>query len=113
MLVACGGGEDEPARHEVPDLIQITEPSPGFSTTSSTATLKGTRSNQVHSVSWTNSSGGSGSAALTGCVFFPVPFPLPCWQASVSLNVGTNVITVTGEGSDGEFGKDTISVTRT
>jgi hypothetical protein len=113
MLVGCGGGEDEPARHEVADLIQITEPSAGFSTSSATTTLKGSRSSTVHAVSWSNSSGGSGSASLGGCVFFPFPLPLPCWQASVTLNFGTNVITVTGEGSDGEFGKDTITITRT
>jgi hypothetical protein len=96
MLVGCGGGEDAPVRHEVADLIQITEPAPGLSTASATAILKGTRSSTVHAVSWSNSSGGSGSATLGGCVFFPVPFPLPCWQASVSLNFGANVITVTG-----------------
>jgi hypothetical protein len=114
MLVGCGAdGEDTPARHEVADLIQITEPGPGLSTASATAILKGTRSSSVHGVSWSNSSGGSGSAALGGCVFFPLPLPLPCWQASVPLNFGANVITVTGEGSDGEFGKDTITITRT
>jgi hypothetical protein len=113
MLVGCGGGEDAPVRHEVPNLIQITEPGPGLSTASATAILKGSRSSTVHAVSWSNSLGGSGSAALGGCVFFPFPLQLPCWQASVPLNFGANVITVTGEGDDGEFGKDTITITRT
>jgi len=114
MLAGCGAeGEEAPERHEVADLIQITEPSAGFSTSSATATVRGTRSNLVNSVSWSNSAGGSGSATLGSCGFFPVPLPLPCWQASVSLSIGTNVITVTGQSSTGEFGKDTISITRT
>jgi hypothetical protein len=113
MLVACGGdGDDETAPHEVADLIQITEPSAGFSTSSATVTVKGSRSNVIHSVSWSNSAGGSGSATLGSCGFFPVPLPLPCWQASVPLSIGANVITVTGQGSGGEFGRDTITITR-
>jgi hypothetical protein len=113
MLVACGGdGDDETAPHEVGDLIQITEPSAGFSTSSATVTVKGSRSNVIHSVSWSNSAGGSGSATLGSCGFFPVPLPLPCWQASVPLSIGANVITVTGQGSGGEFGRDTITITR-
>ena len=112
-LISCGGGDDdEPERHEVSGLIGITEPSPGFSTSGATATLKGTRSNLVHTVSWSNSAGGSGSATLGSCGFFPVPIPLPCWQASVPLTIGANVITVIGDGSDGEFGRATITITR-
>jgi len=112
MLVGCSGGDDEPARHEVADLIQITEPNSGFSTSSGTATLRGTRSSTVHSVSWSNSGGGCGSANLGSCGFFPVPLPLPCWQASVPLSIGANVITVSGQGSGGEFGTDTVTITR-
>src|SRR5262245_4835564 len=112
-LTSCGGGDDDaPERHEVQGLIAITEPSPGFSTSSATAALKGTRSNNVHTVRWSNSAGGSGSATLGSCGFFPVPLPLPCWQASVPLTIGANVITVVGDGSDGEFGQATITITR-
>jgi hypothetical protein len=112
-LISCGGGgDDEPERHEVPGLIAITQPSPGFSTTSDTATLRGSRSSTVHTVRWSNSAGGNGSATLGSCTFFPVPLPLPCWQASILLNFGANVITVIGDGDDGEFGQATTTITR-
>jgi hypothetical protein len=113
VSVSCGGGEDEPVRHEVPNLVQITRPSAGFSTSSATVTLEGTRNSGVHTVTWNNSRGGTGNATLGGCVFFPFPLPLPCWQASIPLDFGSNFITVAGEGDEGEFGSDTITITRT
>lgn len=112
-LVSCGGGDDEPERHEVAGLISISQPSQGSSTPSATAIVRGPRSSTVHTVSWSNSAGGQGSATLGSCGFFPSPIPLPCWEASIPLTVGANVITVIGDGSDGEFGRATITITRT
>jgi hypothetical protein len=114
-LISCGsgGGDDEPARHEVPGMIDITDASPGFSTSSATVTLKGSRASSVHTVSWSNSRGGHGSADLGSCPFFPFPFPLPCWQAaSIPLFFGENVITVTGEATEGRFSQATTTVTQ-
>jgi hypothetical protein len=114
-LISCGGGDDDACeRHEVEHLIHITEPTqePEFSTSSATVTLRGARSSDA-AVSWRNSAGGNGPAMLGSCFFFPAPFPLPCWQASIPLSFGSNVITVTGEGSDCEFDEDTITITRT
>ena len=113
-LISCGGGsDDEPERHEVPGLISISQPSQGSSTSSATALVRGPRSNTVHTVTWSNSAGGTGSATLGSCGFFPSPLPLPCWEASIPLSVGTNVITAIGDGSDGEFCRATITITRT
>ena len=113
-LISCGGGsDDEPERHEVPGLISISQPSQGSSTSSATALVRGPRSNTVHTVTWSNSAGGTGSATLGSCGFFPSPLPLPCWEAPIPLSVGTNVITAIGDGSDGEFSRATITITRT
>src|SRR5512145_2922045 len=113
-LISCGGGSDDEAeRHEVSGLISISQPSQGSSTSSATALVRGPRSNTVHTVTWSNSAGGNGSATLGSCVFFPLPLPLPCWETSIPLSVGANVITVIGDGSDGEFSRATITITRT
>ena len=113
-LVSCGGGDDEDTpRHEVPGFIEIYEPDPGFSTTNATVTVKGTGNSTVHTISWNNSAGGNGRGTVGSCLLFPFPLPLPCWQASIPLSIGTNVITVIGDGSEGRFGRATITITRT
>jgi hypothetical protein len=115
-LSACGGDDDDP--REIEGLVTIESPTgnPTFGPTSqATVNLSGSRSVTVNAVTWSNSAGGSGTATLTvqECVLFGVR--IACnhgWSMSVSLAVGTNTITVHGTDSEGDFGQDTITITR-
>ena len=76
-----------------------------YSTTAATVTLSGTAADGfgVAAVTWANSRGGSGTATgTTG------------WTAaSIALQLGENVITITARDSAGMTGTDTLTVTRT
>ena len=95
----------------VPDTqdptVTITNPtaSSSYSTSSSTMILGGSASDNVGvtQVSWVNSRGGSGTASGTSS-----------WSASgISLQSGSNVITVTARDAAGHTASDTITVTYT
>jgi hypothetical protein len=121
-LSSCGGGggDEDDQGQEVSGLVTIEAPteSSSYTTLSEMLRLSGSRSDGVYAVNWTNTAGGSGGASLSHeeqCYFFSVG-PFPCnheWDASIPLAVGENVITVTGTGSSGNWGRDTISVVRT
>jgi hypothetical protein len=86
-------------------LVTISGPTSSPTYTSSTATmsLNGSSSDSVGvtSVSWVNDRGGSGTASGT-----------TSWGiASVGLQVGTNVITVTARDAAGNVGTDVLTVT--
>ena len=115
---ACGGGSDDDAPHEIPGLVTIELPTanPTFPTSQATVDLSGSRSLTVTAVTWSNPAGGSGTGTLTvqQCFLFAAG-PFPCnhgWSMSVPLAVGTNTITVKGTNADGNFGQDTITITR-
>jgi hypothetical protein len=117
-LGACGGGDEDGPR-EIQGLVTIEVPtaSPAFGPTSqATIDLLGSRSATVNAVTWRNSAGGSGTGTLTVEECFPFGVgPIPCnhgWSISVSLAVGTNTITVIGTNPNGDFGQDTITITR-
>ena len=76
-----------------------------FSTTSTTLALAGTADDNVSvaQVTWSNSKGGNGVA--TGTTAWSV--------AGVSLQPGTNVITVTAKDAAGNIGTDVLTVTLT
>lgn len=117
-LSACGGGGDDGPR-EIQGLVTIESPteSPTFGPVSqATVIVSGSRSLTAQSVTWSNAAGGSGTADLTvqQC-FFGAAGPFDCnhgWTMSVPLAVGTNPITVTGTNPSGDFGRDTITITR-
>jgi hypothetical protein len=117
-LISCGGGDDP---EEIEGLISIDRPtgSPTYETYAQSVHASGSRSTSVTSVAWTNAAGGNGAANLTlqrNCVAFPIPIVFPecnhAWDATIPLIIGANVITVTGYDSDGDFGRDTITITR-
>ena len=118
-LSACGGGDDEDDPREIEGLVTIETPtaSPTFGPTSQmTVNVSGSRSITVNAVTWSNSAGGSGTGTLTveECSLFGVG-PIPCnhgWHISVPLAVGTNTIKVIGTDAEGDFGQDTITITR-
>jgi hypothetical protein len=114
-LGACGGGGDEDQPREIPGLVTIESPGDSRPTCAETVTVSGSRSATAPSVTWSNSAGGSGTAALTGEECFIAGFRLPCntgFNMSVPLAVGTNTITVTATNPGGDFGRDTITLTR-
>jgi hypothetical protein len=118
-LSACGGGDDEDGPREIPGLVTFEVPtaSPTFGPTSqATLDLSGSRSLTVTAVTWSNSAGGSGTGTLTVQECFPFGVgPIPCnhgWLMTVPLAVGTNTITVIGKNPNGDFGQDTITITR-
>lgn len=87
--------------------IQITAPTSNntYQTTSNKITLSGTASDNigVASVTWANDRGGSGTASGT-----------TSWTCSnISLQQGSNVITVTARDAAGNASTDTITVTYT
>ena len=75
-----------------------------FSTSAATLALAGTASDNVGvtQVTWTNSRGGSGTATGT-----------TSWSASVALQSGSNVLTVTSRDAAGNTSTDTLTVTYT
>ncbi len=86
-------------------LVTISGPtsSPTYSSSAATMSLNGSSSDNVGvtSVSWVNSRGGSGTASGT-----------TSWGiASVGLQAGTNVITVTARDAAGNMGTDVVTVT--
>lgn len=117
-LASCGSGGDDEEGHEVPGLVTIEAPteSPTYTTASKEMQLSGSRSDDVFAVSWSNAAGGGGEASLSSreCYFFSAG-PFTCnteWRASIPLVGGENVITVTASGSNGHWGRDTITITR-
>jgi hypothetical protein len=114
-LSACGGGGDEDRPSEIPGLITIESPGDSGPTCAATVTVSGSRSATATSVTWSNSAGGSGTAQLTGEECSIAGFRLPCntaFHMSVPLAVGANTITVTATNPGGDFGRDTITLTR-
>ena len=114
-LSACGGGGDEDRPSEIPGLITIESPGDSGPTCAATVTVSGSRSATATSVTWSNSAGGSGTAQLTGEECFIAGFRLPCntaFNMSVPLAAGANTITVTATNPGGDFGRDTITLTR-
>jgi len=86
--------------------VTITTPTgnPTYTTGNSSLTLGGTASDNVGvtQVTWTNSSGGSGTATGT-----------TSWTASgIALQLGSNVLTVTARDAAGNTATDTLTVTR-
>jgi hypothetical protein len=73
-----------------------------YSSSSGTISLAGTASDDiaVSQVTWANDRGGSGTASGTGS-----------WSASITLQSGTNVITVTARDAAGNISTDSLSVT--
>ncbi len=120
LIAACsGGGSGSAAASQTgsgstaspsnPDTvapsIAITSPTsgPSFNTTGSTLSLSGTASDNVGvtQVTWSNSRGGSGTASGT-----------TNWSISgISLQSGTNVITVTARDAAANVAKAPLSVT--
>jgi|SRR5688572_8464573 hypothetical protein len=112
---ACGGGGDEDRPSEIPGLITIESPTNSGQICAETVTVSGSRSATATSVTWSNSAGGSGAAQLTGEECFIAGFKLPCntrFNMSVPLAVGANTITATATNPGGDFGRDTITLTR-
>jgi hypothetical protein len=75
-----------------------------YATTSATATLSGTASDNVAvtQVSWVNDRGGSGTATGT-----------TNWStAAITLQTGSNVLTMTSRDAAGNTGSDVLTVTR-
>ena len=87
--------------------ISITSPSGAtYSTSSSSLTVSGSSSDNVEvvNVTWSNSRGGSGIATMTG----------GAWSiASIPLQEGNNVITVTAKDAANNTATATITVTST
>jgi hypothetical protein len=85
-------------------VVTITGPttSSAHTATAATMTLSGTASDNVGvtQVSWVNDRGGSGTAAGT-----------TSWSASVTLQSGVNVLTVTARDAAGNVSTDTLTVT--
>jgi hypothetical protein len=86
--------------------VAITAPTTAttFSTSAATLSLGGTASDNVGvtQVTWSNSRGGSGTATGTAN-----------WSASVALQAGSNVVTVTARDAAGNTSMDTLTVTYT
>jgi hypothetical protein len=90
-----------------PPMLTITAPtsSSTYSTSSNSLTLSGTASDNVgvKSVTWANDRGGSGTASGT-----------TTWRVSrITLQAGTNVLTVTARDAAGNTNTDTLTVTYT
>jgi hypothetical protein len=92
------------AADTIAPIATITTPTTAatFSTSSAALSLGGTASDNVSitQVTWTNSRGGSGTAAGT-----------TNWSASVALQSGSNVVTITARDASGNTATDTITVT--
>jgi hypothetical protein len=100
-----GGSGGGTGSDTVRPSIAITVPTSGgaYTTSSASVTLQGTASDNVGvtRVSWTNSSGGAGTATGT-----------TSWTASgIALQPGSNVLTVTAFDAAGNTGAATLTVT--
>jgi Divergent InlB B-repeat domain/Bacterial Ig domain len=121
LLAACSGGaasgtdtgaptpgSDSGADTTAP-TVTITSPTSGsaYSSASTTVTLAGNASDDVGvtQVTWSNSAGGSGSAAVSGSDTYRT------WSADVALQPGTNAVTVTAKDAANHAGTDSITVT--
>ena len=96
-----GSGSGDTTRPSVTINSPVTSAS--YISLNSTISLGGTASDNVGvaQVTWSNSLGGSGSASGTGS-----------WSVgSITLQNGTNTITVTARDAAGNTGTDTLSVT--
>jgi hypothetical protein len=86
-----------------PPTITITSPttSSTYRTSTSVLTLRGTAADNIRvtQVRWANNRGGSGTATGT-----------TSWTASIRLQLGTNVLTVTAFDDPGSTGTDTLTV---
>ncbi len=112
VTLLCGGAPDPSYSVTVPSdstapSATITTPttSPSYATSTSSVTLSGTASDNVavSLVTWTNNRGGSGNAAGTSA-----------WTATgITLQAGTNIITVTAHDAAGNTGTDQITITYT
>lgn len=82
--------------------VAITSPTTAatYRTSAATVTLGGTASVGVTQVSWANSRGGSGTATGT-----------TSWSATIALQPGSNVLTVTARDAAGKTKTATITVT--
>jgi hypothetical protein len=140
-LASCGGGgaEEGPPRSRARITIEIPS-TDSFSTTSSAAFLSGVafNSNLFTScsfftpedggdgtgvtVTWSNSTGGSGTASQSkNCCGFGVNGFL-CdhhnevgshnWSVSVPIAVGANVVTVRASDASGNSATDTVTISR-
>jgi hypothetical protein len=115
-LISCGGDDDA---EEVEGLISIEMPTsePTHETYEERALVSGPRWTSVEQVTWNNAAGGNGAANLRferNCYGFLIVFP-ECnhaWDATIPLSIGVNVITVTGYGSEGDYTRATIAITR-
>jgi hypothetical protein len=90
----------------VAPVVTITNPTTAatFSTSGATLALAGTASDNiaVTLVSWTNDRGGNGTATGTAN-----------WSASVALQSGSNILTVTARDAAGNASTDVLTVTYT
>jgi serine protease len=101
MFAGCGGGDNG---DKTAPAVTITSPT-GNSTYDAAATpltIGGTASDNkgVSAVTWSSSSGGSGTCTGT-----------KSWTANIPLTAGTNTITVTAKDTSGNTGTDTLTVT--
>ena len=117
-LGGCGGGDGDDPR-EIDGLVTIemhTSDATFGPTPQDTINISGSRSLTAGAVAWSNSAGGSGTGVLTVEECFPLGVgPIPCnhgFSMTVPLAVGINIITVTGTNPSGDFGRDTITITR-
>jgi putative Ig domain-containing protein/fibronectin type III domain protein/glucodextranase-like protein len=87
-----------------PPTVTITGPTSAdtYATTSSSFSIGGTASDNagITQVTWQNSLGGSGTASGTST-----------WNAAMTLQLGTNVITVTARDAAGNTASDVLTVT--
>ena len=113
VSLLCGGVPDSsynvtvPAADTTDPTINITGPTTlsSYTTSVSSVTLSGIASDNiaVTQVTWTNNRGGSGAATGT-----------TAWNiAGITLQSGSNIITVTAHDSAGNTGTDQITVTYT
>jgi hypothetical protein len=91
--------------HQKPTIAIMTPTSsPTYTTSTTPLLIGGTASDNVGvtQVTWVNDRGGSGTAAGT-----------TSWSASVALQLGTNIVTVTARDAAGNTKTDALTVTLT
>jgi len=110
LLAACGGGAATPSAMNgdtTPPTIAITSPTsgPSYATGSASLSMSGTAADNVGvtQVTWTNSRGGSGTASGT-----------TSWSiGGVTLQSGSNVLTVAARDAANNTASKTLTVTYT
>jgi serine protease len=101
LAAGCGGGGG--GGDKTPPTVSITSPSMlNYTATTSPLAISGSASDNVAvvSVTWSSSTGGSGTCTGT-----------TSWTASIPLTVGSNTITITARDSAGNSGTATLAVT--